>query len=109
MFLQIHHSRGGVTKTNIRRELMGEIQQHNCRITKEKPLALPSVPHLFVDILQQGFTPVLRLLAILLQGVGVPEVRLGVDVVEPRLQHHQFPVQQLDVLEERQALLTLPP
>lgn len=69
-------------------------------------------PHLFIDILQQGSPSVLRLLAVLallLQGVGVSEVGLGVDVVEAWLRHHQLPVHQLDILEEGQALLPFPP
>lgn len=69
-------------------------------------------PHLFIDVLQQGSPPVLPLLAVLallLQGVGVSEVGLGVDVVEAGLRHHQLPVHQLDVLEEGQPLLPLPP
>lgn len=68
--------------------------------------------HLFIDVLQQGSPSVFRLLAVLallLQGVGVSEVRLGVDVVQAGLRHHQLPVHQLDVLEEGQPLLPLPP
>lgn len=68
--------------------------------------------HLFIDVLQQGSPSVLRLLALLallLQGVGVSEVGLRVDVVEAGLRHHQLPIHQLDVLEEGQPLLPLPP
>lgn len=69
-------------------------------------------PNLFIDVLQQGSSSVLCLLAalaIILQGVSVSEVGLGVDVVEARLRHHQLPVYQLDILEEGQALLPFPP
>lgn len=83
--------------------------QKSSKVQKEEALRLPRVPYLLVDVLQQWFPSVLYLFTVLLQGVGVPEVRLGVDVVEAGLQHHQLPVQQLHVLQERKALLTLPP
>lgn len=71
-----------------------------------------SVSHLFIDVLKQGSPPVLCLLSVLtllFQGVGVSEVRLGVDIVEAGPRHHQLPIHQLDVLEEGQSLLPLPP
>lgn len=72
-----------------------------------------SAPHLFIDILQQGSPSALRLppvlTLLLVQGVGVSEVGLGVDVVEAGLRHNQLPVHELDILQEGQPLLPLPP
>lgn len=72
-----------------------------------------SAPHLFIDVLQQGSPSALRLSPVLtlllVQGVGVSEVGLGVDVVEAGLRHNQLPVHELDILQEGQPLLPLPP
>ena len=80
------------------------------------PAQKRSTPHLLVNVLQQGLSDVpvalvLRLLFVFLlrHGVSVSEVGLGVDVVEAGPGDHQLPVQQLDVLEEGQALPPLPP
>lgn len=81
----------------------------------ENRFELRDDPDLFIDVLQQRSPPVLWLLTLLtvlaplLQGVSVSEVSLGVDIVQAGLLHHQLPVHQLDVLEEGETFLPLPP
>lgn len=67
--------------------------------------------HLLVDVLQERPSSVLAavVLGVLVQRAAMSEVGLGVDVVKARPRHHQLAVHQLDVLQEGQTFLALPP